>query len=61
MTLVMQSEWQHRLDYLLVFAVVIIAGILTWRVLGPHIFAITTFIVNRILDGIDAVQALLHR
>lgn len=61
MALVMQSEWQHRLDYLLVFAVVIIAGILTWRVLGPHIFAISAFVVNRILDGINAVQSLLRR
>jgi len=57
----MQSEWQHRLDYLLVFAVVVIASLLTWRVLGPHIFAISAFVINRILDGINAVQALLHR
>ncbi len=57
----MQSEWQHRLDYLLVFAVVVVASLLTWRVLGPHIYAIAAYLVSRIVDGINAVQALLHR
>ncbi len=57
----MQSEWQQRLDFLLVILVVVVVTFLVWQLLGPHFLAFGTAVVTTITDAVGAVQGLTKR
>jgi hypothetical protein len=57
----MQSEWQHRLDYLLVLLVVVLTSTLIWRELAPHFYDFGVMVVTRVTDGVTAIQNLVRR
>jgi len=54
-----QSEWQSRLDFLLVLLAVVVITLVVFKVLGPQVYALTAYVVNQIANLISSVNSLI--
>lgn len=55
----MHSEWQSRLDFLLVLAAIVVITLVVFKLLGPQVFAITQYVLTRIGDFFAAINSLI--
>ena len=55
----MQSEWQARLDFLLVVVAVIVITFLVFRLIGPQVYALTAYLLERIGSLFASFNSLL--
>ncbi len=52
----MTSEWQARLDFLLVLLAIILISLLVFRLLGPQVYAITAYIINQVTNLLGGIN-----
>jgi hypothetical protein len=53
------SEWQSRLDFLLVLAAIVVITLVVFKLLGPQVFALTQYLLTRIGDFFAAINSLI--
>jgi len=54
-----QNEWQSRLDFLLVLIAIVVLTVLVFRLLGPQVYALTAYVLDRIAGFFAAINGLL--
>lgn len=54
-----QSEWQSRLDFLLVLAAIVVISLVVFRLLGPQVYALTAFVITRVGNFFAGVNSLV--
>ena len=55
----MQSEWQSRLDFLLVLTAIVVITLVVFKLLGPQVFALTQYVLTRIGSFFSAINSLI--
>jgi hypothetical protein len=54
-----QSEWQSRLDFLLVLMAIVVITLVVFKLLGPQVFALTQYVLTRIGGFFSAINSLI--
>lgn len=54
-----QSEWQSRLDFLLVLLAIVVITLVVFKVLGPQVYALTAYVANQIANLFGSVNSLI--
>ncbi|HEY8745625.1 MAG TPA: hypothetical protein VIU62_21250 [Chloroflexota bacterium] len=55
----MHSEWQSRLDFLLVLVAIVVMTLVIFKLLGPQVFALTQYLLARIGGFFSSINSLI--
>lgn len=55
----MHSEWQSRLDFLLILVAIVVMTLVVFKLLGPQVYAITQYLLTRIGGFFSAINSLI--
>jgi hypothetical protein len=53
------SEWQSRLDFLLILMAIVVMTLVVFKLLGPQVYAITQYALTRIGGFFSAINSLI--